>query len=371
MKFITLSAYYFTLLTIFSTSLFSQTDNKADKFLFINSKPSGVEVYINDNLIGKTPIQVNATGMKNFTVKAIMDSIIRNEFITELRLDHEMFFIMDGEYGLLDIKTSPENAAVYLNDSLISYSNFSDLKLPVGIYKLSILKEGYLDFNTQLLIMPKKFTIYRELKSKFAYLNFSGNENFRFEISGVKSEKNIEEFEIGNYEITAINKTDGKYVNNSIFLNSNDNFQVKVNSGYNTTKYLLYSAFLPGLGQYLDNSKLKSGIIFGSSLLTSIILFKNQIDYNNYKNELSKTEVKYKQAIEGQDIIKYSNQMKDIIEKGNKSAKTRNMTLGILAGIYVINLIDTFIFHNKGRNIEFINLNSLNTSSILNLNIKF
>ncbi len=321
----------------------------------IDSSPQGAEVFLNDELIGKTPITIPQFNEKNATIKAVLDSVTRSEFIQSLNQDYEIFFILDGNYGLLNVQTEPNDANVFIDDSLIGRSPINDLKVDLGKHSVVIQNDDYLSVNYPINIAPKKHLINLILKSKFGYLELLADNNIVYKIDDKPIEKLNDDLklELGSHSLTAIQKENGKTVSEDFFLSSGQLITASIKYNYFTPKYILYSAFIPGLGQYLDENKYLGGALFGGAVASTAAYFFGKMLYNSKKDDMNAVIHNYNKSVTEEDAYLYGNQLRSLTSEANNAAKICNTSLVVLTGIYLASVVDAILFHTKGRRIEF------------------
>ena len=130
---------------------------EAQSVLSIQSKPDSADVYINNELFGKTPMEifnmddaVNSITLKKDSLKNWWTYIFLKKGSHE-----EIYAVLDGDYGLLSLNSNPSNANVYLNDSLIGKTPLNKHEIRSGIYSIKIEKENYLVWEDNLEIVPR------------------------------------------------------------------------------------------------------------------------------------------------------------------------------------------------------------------------
>ncbi|MBU2651391.1 MAG: PEGA domain-containing protein [Bacteroidetes bacterium] len=116
-------------------------------YIEVISTPSGADVYLDNKLIGQTPVARREIESGEHTLR------------TEFNLYHdktETFTIEDGDdrsfnlelvpaFGQLNITSEPEGAAVYIDEQMVGSTPFLKDQWPSGIYKLRLTRELWTD----------------------------------------------------------------------------------------------------------------------------------------------------------------------------------------------------------------------------------
>lgn len=116
-------------------------------YIEVASTPSGADVYLDDKLIGKTPVARREIESGEHTLR------------TEFNLYHdktETFIIEDGDdrsfnlelapaFGQLNITSEPEGATVYIDEQMVGTTPFVKDQWPSGTYKLRLTRELWTD----------------------------------------------------------------------------------------------------------------------------------------------------------------------------------------------------------------------------------
>jgi len=136
---------------------FTKQTTTEETFLSINTSPDGAAVYLNDDLIGTTPIQdfQGKPGEANLRIAkqgyVVFDTLVvlkKSKLVTlNCPLVIRPNIITASEESELLISTTPSGATVWLND--IDYVGrtplSNNIKRPPGRYKLSLKLPGYKD----------------------------------------------------------------------------------------------------------------------------------------------------------------------------------------------------------------------------------
>ena len=140
--------------------------------LTLNSKPSGVNVYLDERYLGTTPLDSVEIAAGEHSLRLSKDGY--NDEV-------ETFLVEEGQKlsyrytlstssiptpittGTLSVSSIPSGVLVYINDQYIDYTPF-EYDLEEGNYSINLSKEGYEEVNTPLNIIAgqnieKTFTL--------------------------------------------------------------------------------------------------------------------------------------------------------------------------------------------------------------------
>ena len=124
-------------------------------FLSINSEPSGAEVFIDENYVGETPLEIEVpTGNHTLT-------LTKNEYeqySTNLTLSSgerkEITVKLVPTFGYMSVKSDKENAKVYIDGKYLGNTPIAQYKLPVGSHVLEIKHPSCKDYKANITINP-------------------------------------------------------------------------------------------------------------------------------------------------------------------------------------------------------------------------
>ena len=352
---------FFLILTIcitaFAQNQKSVQDNNYGKntTLTINSTPLGADVIIDGKNLGKTPFTIVNPTSNVIHIKLILNGISRERQVGIVNSSQEVFFVMDGNYGLLNITTEPKNAQAFINDTLIGSTPVYNHKVPLGKLKLTLKKYEYFDGERTFFVTPTKYDVNIPLQSKFSSIQY--NESYPLFLDDIPSKKTgIFKIPVGEHNLSV--KPDGFYkiISKDVEFNSDENYKIEISYGYFTPKYILYSMILPGLGQYSDNTEIKGIGFFAGTLISAILYSSSVSNYNEKANRFNKAMYNYQRANDETSAQQYKNILDSSLNQLNDATKKKNLMLGITLGIYGLNLLDAILFHTSGSNIEILKI---------------
>ena len=128
----------------------------------INSIPDGAKVIINGEEKGVTPFVMDNVEPGSYQILVIKDgyvpykegfSIVKGDYVKrDLALTKANTFLM--------IKSDPTGAKVYINGEYKGATPYSEANLTPGEYSLRVVKDGYLEYSTEIEVIEGKTTVY-------------------------------------------------------------------------------------------------------------------------------------------------------------------------------------------------------------------
>jgi hypothetical protein len=146
--------------------------------LSITSVPSGAAVYLNDQLKGKTPLEIAQVASGDYTIKLAKELYYTHEekFTITDGSDSQRPIILSPAFGTLTVSSNPVGAEVYVDGQLKGKSPTTVSELPSGEYRLSVQMSLYETLETEIIIEDGKTnqqTIV--LAPRFGTLNITGS----------------------------------------------------------------------------------------------------------------------------------------------------------------------------------------------------
>jgi hypothetical protein len=128
----------------------------------INSVPTGAKVIVNDVEQGTTPFEMDNVEPGTYQILVIKDGYVPySEDITIAKGDKvERDLALKQASTFLMIDTIPEGADVYLNGSPKGQTPYAEANLAPGTYKLRLVKDGYLEFSTEVDVVQGQTSDY-------------------------------------------------------------------------------------------------------------------------------------------------------------------------------------------------------------------
>lgn len=350
-----------TLFCFFPHVIFSQDSlsvKKTNNILTIDTMPPGAMVCINDKECGITPLTLYSYDEGKYKISVTLDEKTKESYLDYRGGTKELFFILDDNYGIVNITSVPSGAKVFVNDVLYGTTPLKNAKVQLGKNHLKLVKENFIDLGKNLSIKNMKHDLFWNMEYKYRQLRFVDSRNIsKIIIDGI--EKSLDsssnfQVEVGEREITVVLNDFYKSIEEKVDVQTKTNYDIKVDYNYFTYKNIALSAIVPGLGQFTDNSQLK-GILYFLGITSSAIFY---FDFDKkYKNELSvynEARKLYQKATNEQEAMTLSKKMDEKFSQVNKQIDNKNLMIGVALGIYIANIIDAVLFHSKDGSLEII-----------------
>jgi len=131
------------------------SDNANFASLMVNSNPPGADVFINNEIRGTTPLNLDDLLPGDYEIK--ISKTGHHEYIGNIELESEDEKDISTELfpltGGLTINTSPKDVMLNLDGEIHQIQNgLIRLPAPIGKKKIQIYKNGYSDFSDEVLI---------------------------------------------------------------------------------------------------------------------------------------------------------------------------------------------------------------------------
>lgn len=123
----------------------------ADATLVINSAPSGANVTVGGNYVGKTPLETAIDPDKTTTIKLYRQGYVAKTHTVRLNAGESKKLNINMSSELVDVQFNlrPKDAKVYINNKRVNLSG-TIVALPTTRQKITVRKEGYVDYNTTI-----------------------------------------------------------------------------------------------------------------------------------------------------------------------------------------------------------------------------
>ncbi|MGE5681927.1 MAG: PEGA domain-containing protein [Bacillota bacterium] len=345
-----LIVFYF----LVNTPLFSQ-DGPGENILRIDSYPQGASVYINNKYCGTTPLQILNTDRNELRIKATFNGVSREQIIGFIKGVYEVFFVLDGDYGFLNVNSAPDSAEVLINDTQVGYTPLRNWKLHLGNYKLGIRKKDYSTVEKLIFVRSTRYEYNIDLKLNYSLISTEDKDICRLVIDDnvclFDSSSSIK-VPVGKHSLALKPDNFFRPIEKDFEIESGIQYRLKSMYGYYSPRYLLMSAVVPGLGQFSDRSYIQGVGYFAGALISGIFFIKAGLDYQDMQSEFTRNKDKYFGARNEPEAVKYRALLESSLNDMNKAAKRKNLFLGAALGIYSLNIIDAVIFHSKGSSLQ-------------------
>lgn len=331
--------------------IYESTYKNNQNLLLLNSDYDSAKVFIQDSLVGYTPLELFNFPTGKYNLRFTKDSLIVNLYNVEYTRGTylEVTGIFKPGNALLTIYTNPNDAQVFLNDSLIGYTPINKKYIKSDVYNLNIKKNGYAELKQRLNLHSRWYHYDFQLESTTGEITLIRSDNEHFSID---NSSDIPEYNspfmigVGEHKISVSSKDYHKVFNETITVNPNESFIIKFKYNEKTLLPLFTSIIVPGLGQCVDNDLFKGGLIMAGNFIFGGLTV---LSFNNYKNDLNSYNEKiaiYRNEANEFLIEKAKSEMNAAYDKANTSLKIRNLALGVFVIAYLYNLIDAYFNHS-------------------------
>ena len=364
-------------LFVFNFSLLAQDINKKSQtgIIFFNSDPIGAQVCVNDSLCGVTPLEVYNWKSGTYNFKFIKDSLEVNKYNIAYTdgEQREIFAVLHSEYALLSVNSVPEGAIVYLDGDSLGTTPLNKQKIPVAAHIIEIKKENYITWNTKFIAKPNLYEFAQKLDFGTGIIDIIDYDNCQYSIDEMKINNDSKKIKlnIGFHKVSISGSNLHKNFSEEFELEPYQLKEIKFNYGFKNYNPLLYSIFLPGLGQLVDGSYIKGTSIFISNFalagLTILSTKQYNKDLDNHKSALAE----YQKLGSNNEfkIIELSKKVDETYSTAIDAQKKMNLTIGIFIVAYLYNLVDAYLFHSIDG--EFIITNQVAPNNSFSNNYKF
>lgn len=143
---------------------------QAKGFLKVQTTPSNANIYINEKLIGKSPLNIKIDAYKNLKLKIKHD--LTNTMELQIKVARDERKNLDLELvrktGLVSIYTYPEGASIYLKNEFIGNTPLENIPVAEEFAFIKIEKQGY---NTERKKIPVDATKIKSVKLDLVKIN--------------------------------------------------------------------------------------------------------------------------------------------------------------------------------------------------------
>jgi hypothetical protein len=326
---------------------------EAQSILLIQSRPDGVNVFINDSLLGKTPIEISNPKRGHYGIRLEDDKqkIWRTNLYIEPDSSYQIYAILDGNYGLFTLYTNPPKADVYLNDSLIGKTPLNAYEVEAGPYNIKITKENYLPWERYIYISPRLQQMKINLLNLFGKISFNNisSDQSVYVDGELLHSNNLNNLiiPIGDHRIQLLDRESKKEIFDNIEIDSDNHYDIFFKYDEFSFKPLVFSAVLPGLGQIYNKSYLMGTLILISTIANGYAAFTSITNYNQKMDEYNSFQKKYLSTETEEDAIYYRSMTENAYSKVNSASTLKSIFISTLIGIYLYNLLDAVLFNSK------------------------
>ena len=274
----------------------------------ITSEPAGANVYINDQNIGKTPLEYSR--LERGTNKIVIRKSYYEDYKTEIEVTsenrtHARHALLVAEESQISFEGTPAKAKVILDGQQCGLLPLKNLNVRNGSHNLQVSRPGFYDHKETILIgknSPPIFRINLKPKSK--------------------------------------------------------------NSA------LLYSTLLPGSGQYYAGNKTKGitlSVLTLGSAVSGFFVYGNYLDK---RDQYLKDKSAYVNNTDLGQMVSLKQAMNKSYSSADDAKQVSQVVWGVSAAIWIYNIVDSYLFFPEQSRID-VNAFETNGSYNLSLVIKF
>ncbi|HEX2869436.1 MAG TPA: PEGA domain-containing protein [Ignavibacteriales bacterium] len=341
---------------LYAQDLITEDKSSAVKLL-VDSDPTDAEVYIDGQLYGRTPLAVREISSGTYEVKIKKESF--NTVTQKVEISalgyKEVFGVLSGKYAILNLESSVSGAEVFMGDSLLGTAPLLKVHVPLGRHTITVKSKDYFDWSLEMNAVPTQYNYKAVMKYMYGYLSLSkapqGSEVFiddkKVEISQLSNYK----LEVGNHKVEVNHPSFNSPVEEDFLIIGETRSSIKVENDYFSKAALLKSTFVPGLGQYQDNSKIKGIAIFSGALLTGLLWLNSELSFKDKLKQYDDAKTEYSRPGYYTKLVEAHNKVLSTYDAAKKSNSTKKITMGAFIAVYAYNLIDALIFHSSGRSL--------------------
>jgi TolB-like protein len=313
--------------------------------LKVYSNPPEADIFIDDKPAGKTPkiIKELPIGMHTVKIKKLGFDVVEKTVNIEYNQISKVNINLK-KMVTIAVNSKPQGAVIYINEKYTGKTPYNLDLYPDKSVTIKILKENYEAWQ-------KKFTP-REGKNNPITANLikqKGKISFEKVPAGSYITINNKKYMINKKELTLpvgdykMEISKPGYVSTTISFTVKPGITKKLNPNLKaktTGSAVIRSLFVPGLGQYYQDKKVRAwvyGVSFYGCLSAA---FAYTAQYNDNVAEYNDIYEQYMNAADEEDILRLGKEMHSAYDNINSSENMRNIFYGAAAGVWLWNIID-------------------------------
>lgn len=335
-------------------SKFNPSDSVHTCSYFITSEPSNARVFINDSLYGLTPLKLfDFPGMSFYLrIKSDRDSNWVMAVKASGKSEVSIHALLEENYSVLNIHSDPEGADIFINGTNKGKTPVEGIKIPSGLTDVKLVKKDYITRDESFYVPQyshHRHDISVRLKSSFSTMDLSVFSDYdKISLDGKQLDpKDLDRLKIiaGEHYISAENTLQNKRLAFDFSIDGDAHYAAVTKTKFQSTPLVL-SLFVPGLGQTYEASYLKGIGIMGGFLGLAAAVYITADDYLQKKELYNLRMDKYLSSENEMDAMASKRLMLQAKDDMDKAALPKSLTVGLLAGVYIYNLIDVLLFHS-------------------------
>ena len=259
-----------------------------------------------------------------------------------------------SDKGSLSVNTSPADSKVYLDGKLLSDKPVAGQIVNAGFHVIIVEKEDYKrELRPVTIIAGEQKKIDVTLESTVGEISvwsempdsrilLDAKEIGRGSLEGYKTN-------VGSYELSVEYTPSGQSISRSFQLEPEDNILMMAEFGRFSLTPFVYSAFLPGLGQYLHGAESKGWTFFLGTLMSAGGAILANDHYQSELRSYYVMENAYSSEKDPQKLSGIRNSLNDQRNKLSLALNLRNSLAVISVSFYAINVLDV-LFNESSIN---------------------
>lgn len=275
-----------------------------------------------------------------------------------------------NKFSIINISTRPNGAQVFVDSVLIGESPISIKDTVEGEHWIHCNLKDFREFSTKFdIVRGIQQTLIITLLPAFGTLSLiTKPEESLVTIDTVHktySPLNDIKLSVGTHVVSISHPNYEKAIKGLFNIYPGFHTTIEAGEKHFYSQTLLYSMFIPGLGQIIDQSYLKGSLELLAALGSTYFIF-DSYSYRNRKQsdfELAKTQ--YNIASNETDAIIARTNMKLAANDLNRANDRLTASYWILGAAYVFSLVDALLFHTFRREIIIIDNYKINYPDLI------
>ena len=169
----------------------------------------------------------------------------------------------------------------------------------------------------------------------------------------IVSSQTMTQVPVGTHNLKFENYQRGRSIECSINVNPADTICLRATLGTTSIKPVVFSILIPGAGQFYDHATLDGMGFFLGTIAAIYIGTRTNKDHEMASKAYQDSYASYLSASSENAASRFRSETLSQLDKMNSSARIKNWTFGIAAGLYMANLVDVILFHRLDDIIEF------------------
>ena len=324
------------------------------KSLAVESVPTGASVWINGTLAGTTPFSSPNIeyGMNVVMIHKSEYSIFLDTVIIRFG-SHATINARLSKPGALQVKSTPPGAKVYLDDELLGETPLEKGELRAGERRLSLIAKKHEPWAS-VVVVPEDSVVQitAELVREHGTLDVSvAPSDGLIVIEGdTLAEGSLVGHKLpqGQYLVRLIRPSSGVTAEQMVYVPLEGTVRIEAKLNEKTLKPVLWSALVPGLGQFVSGAKTEGAILLSGTAVLGGWATYNVISYSSALSTYEDARQQYLDESTSEDLLlQYRNDMKLAYDTAQKKYTVRNISIAVFGAFYLYTLVDAYLFHTE------------------------